>query len=166
MRTRSQSKKADLESSPTLPRLADVAVQRRKLSASIKTQPRQSNKQLKAKAPKGRRKPTSIPHEACEISFDLPWESHSEGLIRISRDELARLGIEGLVGKKFSRQKGPFCCECCWKSFKGAYELKRHYGTHLLKKTFKCGTKTCNYVSAQKDNCRTHCRRLKHRFIH
>ena len=118
-----------------------------------------------------------------KIIFNLPWETYRDDLICISRDELARLAIQSLEAEKFSKRTGPMRCQCCCKTYKGAYELKRHYGTHLLKKIvsctcfcdvtcrsalmsacdwqFKCGNKTCGFVSAQKDNCRTHCRKLR-----
>ncbi|KAI0789010.1 hypothetical protein BC629DRAFT_472926 [Irpex lacteus] len=83
---------------------------------------------------------------------------------KVWKDEIARIGIAELAAAKPGRRKGPFLCQCCWKSCRGSYELGRHYGTHLLDKTFRCGNKSCSYKSAQKDNLRTHCRKMNHGF--
>lgn len=146
MHTRSQTKRAN-DATP-LVSLAALAAEVKVPSSSLVSrhyvihvcmqtdryyQPKPSQK---TKLTQGAKKRTRRPQapKIRKIVLNLPWETHSEDLIRIARDEIARLGMAELAATKSGRRKGPFLCQCCWKPCRGSYELGRHYGTHLLDK--------------------------------
>ncbi len=147
MHTRSQTKRAN-DATP-LVSLAALAAEVKVPSCSLVSQhyaihvcmqtdrycqPKASRKTTLTQRAKKRPKRPLAP-KVWKLAHNLPWETHSEDLIRIARDEIARIGIAELAAAKPGRRKGPFLCQCCWKSCRGSYELGRHYGTHLLDKT-------------------------------